>query len=79
MFVHPNPIAKLTGHGNIHIEGGRVIVGDSDIMAKLAAQLGITRGGQRDVKIDVVVYAITEEMISNDSTLGGTFAEGSEP
>lgn len=77
--THSEPDAVLKIIGGIHMEGQRLMVGDTAVIDKLAAQLGITRGGSRMVYFECTITAITTETVESDPTGGGAFAEKSEP
>lgn len=65
--------------GNLHYEGEKLIIADVDVAAAVAAMAGVLQGGRRRGVLEVTFTSITTATVNADGTLGGKFAEPSEP
>lgn len=77
--MHSEPDATYEDVGNAHFESGKLIHGDTDVARVIAAKLGILQGGRQRVHLLITATKVTFAGVDSDSTLGGVFAEPSEP
>lgn len=70
------PVVNLTFLGEVHMENGRLIVGDTDVVRKFQAHYGGHRQlGRLRMVLDLLPVETTEVSPSGD----GVFSEASEP
>jgi len=70
------PIVSMELIGEVHIENGRLIVGDTDVVKKFRAHYGGHRQlGRLQVILELLVTPTSEVSQSGD----GLFCEASEP
>lgn len=70
------PIVELTLVGEVHYEGGRLIVGDADVVSRFMASYGGNRQlGELGITLHLLTMSTTEVSPSGN----GVFVEGSEP
>ena len=77
--MHSEPDVEFTEIGNLHFEAGKLIIADVDVAAKLAAMAGVLQGGRQRGVLEVKFTKVTVSSVDSDGTLGGKFAEPSEP
>lgn len=77
--THSEPDAVITLIGDLHMEGGKLIVGDTDVAKKLAATAGVAQGGRQFGLLKCVFTKITVDVTTSDQAFGGAFSEPSEP
>jgi hypothetical protein len=77
--LHSEPDAVVRVIGDAHYEGGKLIVGDVDVAAKLAAAIGVRLGGRQFGYLECVFTKATVEVVTSDQGFGGAFSEASEP
>lgn len=77
--VHSEPDACITLIGDLHVESGILVVGDTDVAKKLAATAGVLQGGRQFGVLKCVFTKITVDVTTSDQSFGGAFAEPSEP
>ncbi len=77
--VHSEPDAVITLIGDLHMEGGVLVVGDTDLAKKFAAVSGVLNGGRQFGVVKCVFTKITVDVTTSDQSFGGAFAEPSEP
>ena len=77
--LHSEPDAVLNLIGDLHLEGGVLVIGDVDIAKKLAAVAGLTFGGRQFGYLHVEFTKATVEVTTSDQSFGGAFKEQSEP
>lgn len=77
--THSEPDVEFQEVGNLHFEAGKLIIADVDVAATVAAQAGVLQGGRQRGVLEVKFTKITISRIDSDGTLGGKFAEPSEP
>lgn len=70
------PVVALDFVGEYHVEAGRAIVGDTDIMKRLQAAFGSHR---QMAEVVITVYLLTSSTIEVSPSGDGLYAEGSEP
>ena len=75
--ANPMPSVKLIG--DLHWEGGKLIVGDTDVAKKMAAVNGVLGGGRQFGILECVLTKITVDVVTSDQSFGGSFSEASEP
>jgi hypothetical protein len=77
--VHSEPDADITLIGDLHMEAGVLVVGDTDVAKKLAATAGVLQGGRQFGILKATFTKITVGVTTSDQSFGGAFAEASEP
>lgn len=77
--MHSEADAVINLIGDMHMEGGKLIVGDVDVAAKLAAAAGVLNGGRQFGYLKCVFTKITADVVTSDQSFGGAFSEPSEP
>ena len=77
--LHSEVDAKVEEVGNAHYEDGKLIIGDTDVSAKMAAAIGVLQGGRQRGYFVAKFYKISSETVESDGTFGGAFGERSEP
>ncbi len=77
--LHSEPDAVVNLIGDLHIEGGVLVCGDTDVAKKLAAVAGVLNGGRQFGAVEITFTKITVGVVTSDQSFGGAFAEASEP
>lgn len=77
--IHSEPDAMVKLIGDLHWEGGKLIVGDTDVAKKMAAVSGVLGGGRQFGLLECVFTKITVDVVTSDQSFGGAFSEASEP
>ena len=77
--LHSEADAVINLMGDLHMEDGKLIVGDTEVAKKLAAAAGVLNGGRQFGLLKCVFTKITVEVVTSDQSFGGAFAEPSEP
>lgn len=77
--THSEPDAEITLIGDLHVEAGVLVVGDTDVARKLAATAGVLQGGRQFGVLHCTFTKITVPVTTSDQSFGGAFAEASEP
>jgi hypothetical protein len=77
--IHSEPDAVVKIVGDAHYEAGKLIVGDVDIAAKIAAAMGVMTGGRQLGYFEATFTKITTEVTTSSQSFDGKFAEASEP
>lgn len=77
--THSEPDVVFEEIGNLHYENGRLIIADVNVGETIAAMAGIAQGGRQRGVLQVIFTKVTVQKIDSDGTLGGRFAEPSEP
>ncbi len=77
--VHSEPDAVINLIGDLHMEGGVLVCGDTDVAKKFAAVAGVLHGGRQFGAVEIVFTKITVGVTTSDQSFGGAFAEPSEP
>lgn len=77
--THSEPDVEFSEIGNLHFEDGKLIIADVDVAAVVAAMAGILQGGRQRGVLEVTFTKVTTSHVDSDGTLGGRFAEPSEP
>lgn len=70
------PVVRLDMVGEYHVENGRAIVGDTDIMRRLQSSFGSHR---QMAEVVIEVYLLTSSTIEVSPSGDGEFSEASEP
>lgn len=70
------PVVDLTFVGEVHIEGERLIVGDTDIVKRFKAAYG---GYRQMGEVRLTLHLLTSPTIEVSPSGAGAFSEGSEP
>ena len=76
---HSEKDVELAEVGNLHFEDGKLIIADVDVAKMVAAMAGVLQGGRQRGLLEVSFTKITVAKSDSDGTLGGYFAEPSEP
>jgi hypothetical protein len=71
---HSEKDVEFAEVGNLHFEDGKLIIADVDVAKMVAAMAGVLQGGRQRGLLEVYVAKS-----DSDGTLGGYFAEPSEP
>ena len=62
--------------GNVYWnEDAKMVVGDTDLVKKFVAQLGLLTGGSRLGHVVIQFFPVQLDATLVDSTVGGTFSE----
>ena len=77
--VHSEPDAVIKIIGDLHMEGGVLVCGDTDVAKKLAATAGVLTGGRQFGVVEATFTKVTLEVTTSDQSFGGAFKEPSEP
>jgi hypothetical protein len=77
--LHSEPDAVVRLIGDVHMEHGRLIVGDVDMAEKFAAALGVLQGGSQLMFVEVIGTKITTQVTTSSQGFSGKFNEPSEP
>lgn len=77
--LHSEPDVEFSEVGNLHFEAGKLIIADVDVAAMVAAMAGVLQGGRQRGLLEVKFTKLTVTKVDSDGTLGGKFAEPSEP
>lgn len=77
--MHSEPDAVVNLIGDLHMENGVLVVGDTDLAKKFAAVAGVLHGGRQFGAVEVTFTKITVGVVTSDQSFGGAFAEASEP
>lgn len=77
--THSEPDVVFSEMGNLHFEGGKLIIADVNVAEVIAGMAGVLQGGRRRGVLEVTFTAITTATVNADGTMGGKFAEPSEP
>jgi hypothetical protein len=77
--LHSEPDAVVRLVGDVHMEGGKLVVGDTDLAEKFAAALGVLGGGMQMMYIECTATKITTEVTTSSQSFSGKFKEPSEP
>jgi hypothetical protein len=77
--LHSEPDAVVRLIGDVHMENGRLIVGDVDVAEKFAAALGVLQGGSQLMCVEVIGTKITTQVTTSSQGFSGKFTETSEP
>lgn len=76
--LHSEPDAVVRLLGDVHVNKGRLIVGDVDVMEKFAAALGVLQGGSQLMYVECVATKITTEVTTSSQGFSGKFVESTE-
>lgn len=77
--VHSEPDVVFSEIGNLHYENGKLVIADVDVAEMVAAMAGVLQGGRQRGLLEVTFTKVTVAKVDSDGTLGGKFAEPSEP
>ena len=77
--VHSEPDAIVRVIGALHMEGGVLVCGDTNLQKKIAALAGVLGGGRQFGIFEATFTKITVETTTSDQSMGLAFAESSEP
>ena len=77
--THSEKDVEFSEVGNLHFEDGKLIIADVDVARYVAAAAGVQQGGRQRGLLEVYFTKITVKKLDSDGTLGGAFAEPSEP
>jgi hypothetical protein len=70
------PVVDLTFVGEVHIEDGKLIVGDTDVVKRFAAAYG---GNRQLSELRMTLHLLTSPTVEVSPSGSGVFAEHSEP
>lgn len=77
--LHSEADADITLIGDLHMENGVLVVGDTRVADKLAATAGVLNGGRQFGLLRATFTKITVGVTTSDQSFGGAFGEVSEP
>ena len=70
------PVADLTFVGEVHVEDGRLIVGDTDVVKRFQAAYG---GHRQMGELRLTLHLLTSPTVEVSPSGDGVFSESSEP
>jgi hypothetical protein len=76
--IHSEPDAVVKLLGDVHMNRGRLVIGDVDVMEKFAAALGVLQGGSQLMYVECVATKITTQVTTSSQGFSGKFAEQGE-
>lgn len=76
--LHSEPDAVVRLIGDLHMEHGVLVVGDTDVAKKLAATAGVLHGGRQFGFLEATFTKATVDVVTSDQSFGGAFKEPSE-
>jgi len=73
--IHSEVDAHFETLGNLYLDGEKLVCGDTDVVKRFVALVGIAEGGRQFGVIEMTFRKATLEHTTSDPTEGGAFAE----